>query len=279
MLNLFFDVRVSGQVGPKILKVGTVIVRENLSKSTLPQLWTKTWKLVQMFFVVIESFGPKGQRFQGQDTQPTVTETQATITETQATVTNTQATATDAQPIVTDTQTTKLEQKGLIKFQKLPEVFHSMDTLVRHGHHVLFDNEMVISVIIGRDFSKSGRCDYYSSRERYLPVVLSMIGQKNSPLVPELSKKIWSMTESGLYNKWFDLGVPNSTACTYPPTKITQSASFSLAHFWGVFVVLAAGHSLSLLVICLELLLRHVLASDVHRSSMELTSTMTALPH
>ncbi|KAG7174138.1 putative iGluR-like protein, partial [Homarus americanus] len=43
---------------------------------------------------------------------------------------------------------------------------------------------------------------------------------------------IMSMTESGLYNKWYEQHTPNSSACIYPPTKITQTASISLTHIW-----------------------------------------------
>ncbi|XP_071526999.1 probable glutamate receptor [Panulirus ornatus] len=86
-------------------------------------------------------------------------------------------------------EVTNAESAGRIKYQKLSQFPQSVNTLVRRGDHVLIDLEIVITMIIGEDFTYTGRCDFYSSRERFLPMILSMIGQKNSPLVPALSKR------------------------------------------------------------------------------------------
>ncbi|XP_071545443.1 glutamate receptor ionotropic, delta-2-like [Panulirus ornatus] len=144
------------------------------------------------------------------------------------------------------------ESAGRIKYHKLSQFPHSVNTLVRRGHHVLIDLEIVITMIIGEDFTYTGRCDFYSSRERFLPMILSMIGQKNSPLVPALSKRIFSLTEAGLFDHFFKDSVPNTSYCAYSPSKITVSTSLALSNLWGIFVILLSGHSCSLLVFCLE---------------------------
>nr|XP_045600626.1 uncharacterized protein LOC123759558 [Procambarus clarkii] len=146
------------------------------------------------------------------------------------------------------------ETKGRIKYKLLSEFRQAINTLVRRGDHVLMDLEIVITMFIGLDFSHTGRCDFYSSRERFLPMTLSLIGQRNSPLVPALSKRIVSLTEAGLYDQWFKDTVTNSTKCAHPATRITVSTTLSLTNLWGMFVVLVGGHVVAGIVLCLEVL-------------------------
>ncbi|XP_069168855.1 ionotropic receptor 93a-like [Procambarus clarkii] len=124
------------------------------------------------------------------------------------------------------------ETKSRVKYKLLSEFPQAINTLVRRGDHVLIDLEIVITMIIGQYFTHTGRCDFYSSRERFLPMVLSMIGQRDSPLVPALSKRIMSFSEAGLYEQWFKDTVPNATSCVHPPSKIAVSTSLSLANLW-----------------------------------------------
>ncbi|XP_069943811.1 probable glutamate receptor [Cherax quadricarinatus] len=144
------------------------------------------------------------------------------------------------------------EIKGRITYKLLSEFPQAINTLVRRGDHVLMDLEIVITVFIGQYFTNTGRCDFYSSRERFLPMVFCMIGQKNSPLVPALSKRMISLTEAGLYDLWFKYVVPNATSCVYSPNKITVSSSLSLTNLWGMFVILLIGHTVAVLVLCME---------------------------
>ncbi|XP_050714154.1 probable glutamate receptor [Eriocheir sinensis] len=146
------------------------------------------------------------------------------------------------------------ERSGRTKFEPLINIYQSMDTLVRRRDHVLIDMELLIMVMVGLDFTFHGRCDFYKSRERFLPVMLSMIGQKNSPLVPALSRRIMSMTEAGLYTHFTSAVIGNSTACASSPTKITVSTTLSVINLWGMFVVLVAGYVVSFLVLVLEVL-------------------------
>ncbi|XP_071513798.1 probable glutamate receptor [Panulirus ornatus] len=150
------------------------------------------------------------------------------------------------------------ERTGRITYQRLVDLQNSANTLVRRGDHVLVEMELFLSLIVGRSYSRTGRCDFYSSKERFLPTVASLIGQKNSHLVPALSKRIMSLTEAGLYNHWFGLRIPNSTSCVHPPLKITESATLSLAHLTGIFIVLLAGHTLSFHVLWLEILTKRL---------------------
>nr|XP_045593546.1 uncharacterized protein LOC123755110 [Procambarus clarkii] len=149
------------------------------------------------------------------------------------------------------------EAKGRLKYKLLSEFPQALSTLVRRGDHVLVDLENVITLIIGQYFTRTGRCDFYSSRERFLPIVLSAIGKRDSPLVPSLSKRIMSLTEAGLYNKWFNDNVPNGTSCVHPPSKITVSTPHSIRNLWGMFVILICGYLLAVNVMCIEVIVHH----------------------
>ncbi|XP_069939957.1 probable glutamate receptor [Cherax quadricarinatus] len=146
-----------------------------------------------------------------------------------------------------------VESKGRIKYILLSDFPQAIKTLVKRGDHVLMEIEAVINLIIGKHFTSAGRCDFYLSKERFLPMIMAMIGQKNSPLVPALSRRIMSMTEAGLYNQWMKYINPNATSCMYYPSSITVTTSLSLANLWGMFVVLLVGHLLAYFVLCVEM--------------------------
>ncbi|XP_069941762.1 probable glutamate receptor [Cherax quadricarinatus] len=124
------------------------------------------------------------------------------------------------------------ESKGRIKYRLLSEFIQSTDTLVSRGDHVIIVLEIIVNLIISQFFSKTGRCDFYKSRDKFLPMVLSSICQKNSPLLPAINKRILSMNEAGFFDYWLKYDMPNSTSCVNSPTKITVSTSLSLTNLW-----------------------------------------------
>ncbi|XP_071526984.1 probable glutamate receptor [Panulirus ornatus] len=154
-----------------------------------------------------------------------------------------------------------LDNKGLIEYRKTTEFSHAVDTLVRGGDHVLVVEALTLVFRLAQDFSNKGRCDFYLSKEVFLPFMFCMIGQKKSPLVPVISKRIMTMTEGGLYDHWMKAAVPNSTSCLRPPTKITVQTTLALANLWGMFVVLVGGHTTGLLLLCLEVFSSRLLQS------------------
>ncbi|XP_050703654.1 glutamate receptor ionotropic, delta-2-like [Eriocheir sinensis] len=144
-------------------------------------------------------------------------------------------------------QVAEREKADGIKFLLLHQFPAAMDTLLRKGHHVLVTVEIMARILIGNDFTKRGRCDFYNGRERILPEFLFMLGQKGSPIVPQINKRIMSSQESGLYDQFIKYSIPNVTACIKIPTRITNSSSLSFSHIWllvdgsgGVVALLAA---------------------------------------
>ncbi|XP_045587478.1 probable glutamate receptor [Procambarus clarkii] len=143
--------------------------------------------------------------------------------------------------------------KGRIEYRNIYEFLQNVSALLSDGRHVLIGNEILLNIIISKEFSRTGNCYYYLSRERLLPSLLVSIGQKNSPLVPALSKRILTLTEFGLYNQWVKTRIPNGTSCANPPTRITTSSTLSLNSLWGIFVVLVGGLVVSGLCLCVEM--------------------------
>nr|XP_053652047.1 probable glutamate receptor [Cherax quadricarinatus] len=147
-----------------------------------------------------------------------------------------------------------LEATGRVIYMAPQEYKTAINTLVRRGTHVLVDVDISLRYLTAQDFTETGRCDFYSSREGYLPFSSGAISQKDNPIVTSLNHRVMALVESGIFVKWFIANIPNSTKCLNPPTKFTVRSSLSLANLWGMFVVVAGGTAVSLLVFCLEIL-------------------------
>ncbi|XP_071527767.1 glutamate receptor-like [Panulirus ornatus] len=146
------------------------------------------------------------------------------------------------------------EKEGRIRFVKPFDLYSSLETLVEQGDHTLMLETLYGRVLQGQYFSHKGRCDFYGSREVFLPSMIAMVGSKGSPLVPPMSKRIKWITQTGLYYHWMDSAMPNVSYCENPPIKTAVSTALALDNVWGMFAVLLGGHTVSLLVLGLELL-------------------------
>ncbi|XP_069957612.1 glutamate receptor ionotropic, delta-2-like [Cherax quadricarinatus] len=124
------------------------------------------------------------------------------------------------------------EKSGRIKYVRGAEFSSNMDHFVRRGDHVIIAENRYEKVLMAQDFSAKGRCDFYSSSERFMPFMSSMVGQKDSPLVSVISNSIKSVTQTGLYDYWTQAYMPNATSCEYPPTKITVNTSLAFRNLW-----------------------------------------------
>ncbi|XP_071540829.1 LOW QUALITY PROTEIN: probable glutamate receptor [Panulirus ornatus] len=139
-----------------------------------------------------------------------------------------------------------------------------LETLVAEGRHVLIVEENEGRSLRADVFSDTGRCDFYTSRERFLPSSMGMIGQKDHPLVPALSKSIKFVKQFGIFDYWMRSFKVNSTVCLHPPTRITIKSSLAVSNLWGMFVVLAGGHAVALLLLCVELLAARLVQTQSH---------------
>ncbi|KAK8384650.1 hypothetical protein O3P69_014312 [Scylla paramamosain] len=146
-----------------------------------------------------------------------------------------------------------LEKKGRLKFNTQTQFSNSLDTLVRAGDHVLVEIDTTVKNLMALDVSKKGRCDFYLSRDGFLPFSSSIISQKTNPIIQGLSPRVMALTESGLFRYWMQ-DVPNFTRCNNVPKKVAFSTTLSFTNLWGVFALLAGGLTAALVVWCLELL-------------------------
>ncbi|XP_071540830.1 uncharacterized protein [Panulirus ornatus] len=145
-------------------------------------------------------------------------------------------------------------KEGRLMLVTTTEYRQVLETLVAEGRHVLIIEENEGKSIRADVFSDTGRCDFYTSREHYFPNSMSMIGQKGHPLVPALSKSIKFVKQFGIFDYWLRSFKINATRCLRPPSRITIKSSLTVYNLWGMFVVLAGGHAVALLLLCVELL-------------------------
>ncbi|XP_045139411.1 ionotropic receptor 93a-like [Portunus trituberculatus] len=153
----------------------------------------------------------------------------------------------------------KSEEQGRLK--AIP-VYTFSDILeeVISQRKVILDYELVLTVIRSNHFSRTGRCDLYVGHERIVAHPISLIGQKDSPLVPALSAWVIAMTEAGLYEHWNSATIPNSSACNQVMSKITISSSLSLRQCWAMLLLLLGGLMAGLVTLCLEMVVAETLS-------------------
>ncbi|XP_050715325.1 uncharacterized protein LOC126998049 [Eriocheir sinensis] len=125
------------------------------------------------------------------------------------------------------------EAAGRIKYVLATEYLETLQQLVRPGTHAFVGEDLTERVLMAQQFSQTGRCDFYTSRESFMSFLYCMIGPKHSPLVQSISKRITWITEAGLYHHWMNSVTSNSTMCQRPPTKITVRTSLSLRNVWA----------------------------------------------
>nr|XP_053641795.1 glutamate receptor ionotropic, delta-1-like [Cherax quadricarinatus] len=131
----------------------------------------------------------------------------------------------------------ELEKVGRILYVPLGEFSRAADELVRPGHHVLIDITVNHRNLVAQDFSRTGRCDFYLSRETFLGFPFALIVKKNSPLAPMLFKRTLRIMETGLVQYWLMSTTRNSTDCLNSPKKITITSSLSLNNLWPLTLI------------------------------------------
>ncbi|XP_045124013.1 LOW QUALITY PROTEIN: glutamate receptor ionotropic, kainate 5-like [Portunus trituberculatus] len=139
----------------------------------------------------------------------------------------------------------ELEDKGRLLFHTQQEMREGLDTLVRRGRHVLIDVDINL---------KSRQCDFYISRDGFLPLSSAMMTQKTNPLVHGFNKRFHTAKDQGLITYWME-NVPNFTQCENIPKKMVVNSNIFLHNIWGMFAVLAGGLAAGVLVLCTEVLL------------------------
>ncbi|XP_045123991.1 probable glutamate receptor [Portunus trituberculatus] len=146
-----------------------------------------------------------------------------------------------------------LEKEDRLKFRTQGEFPESLRTLVRPGHHILVDAGVTVRNLIAQQFSLTGRCDYFRSKQGFLPFSAVVATQRNNPLVISLDKRVHELMESGIFRYWFRTAIPNSSTCDNPPRRFLETTPLAATNLWGMFVVLAGGLAMGIISLCVEL--------------------------
>ncbi|XP_042233744.1 probable glutamate receptor [Homarus americanus] len=82
-----------------------------------------------------------------------------------------------------------LKYEDRLMYRTQAEYPRLVDTLVREGHHILFGVGVLMRNLMAKDYTRTGRCDFYTSREKYLPFSASVVSQKDNPIIPAMQKR------------------------------------------------------------------------------------------
>nr|XP_045604121.1 probable glutamate receptor [Procambarus clarkii] len=146
------------------------------------------------------------------------------------------------------------EKTGRLIYSAHAEHAKLINTVVRRGDHVIIIINTSLKSHIAQDFTKTGGCSFYSSREEFLPTNFGMVAAKDNPIIPSLNRRITAVKEAGLYFQWVKADEPNSTVCYHAPNKITVKTALSISNVWGMIVILIMGNLVSFLAFCIELI-------------------------
>ncbi|XP_068221054.1 uncharacterized protein [Palaemon carinicauda] len=145
----------------------------------------------------------------------------------------------------------KVGEAGRYVDYKMRNFLSYSDKILRGDHVQIFDTTNSL-YYRAKEFSRTGRCDFYLAKETFIPFVYSMIWQKGSLLTPAINVRIRKVVEAGLYNLWVSQNIDNVTACANPPMKVYLQDPIHLENIWGVAVIWGGGMLLAFSAFALE---------------------------
>nr|XP_053652046.1 uncharacterized protein LOC128702062 [Cherax quadricarinatus] len=108
-----------------------------------------------------------------------------------------------------------LESKSRLLYVSQGEYNTLLDSVVRRGHHVLFDVGVTLRNLMAQHYSRTGKCDFYTSRETYLAFSASVISQKDNPILPALKYSYVSMGVQDTISEYATYVTPISEYATH----------------------------------------------------------------
>ncbi|XP_068216600.1 glutamate receptor ionotropic, delta-2-like [Palaemon carinicauda] len=121
---------------------------------------------------------------------------------------------------------------------------------IANGEYAVICDETTMRKAMSWDFSRSGVCHLYISKEKvYSNGLLSIPFRINSSYIPKANEIIRKLRESGIVNKWLGEQMPNSTQCLRPPKSDKREGieALDIKAFSGPFLFLIGGNFLALL--------------------------------
>ncbi|XP_069995854.1 glutamate receptor-like [Penaeus vannamei] len=105
------------------------------------------------------------------------------------------------------------------------------------------------------DFSSSGQCHLYISRENvYSNAIIAMAFKTNSSYLPQANRIIQLVKESGILSKWVEEQITNTSQCLLPPSSDRRDgiAPLDIEDLAGPCLILATGLAAALLIFLFE---------------------------
>ncbi|XP_053634332.1 probable glutamate receptor [Cherax quadricarinatus] len=130
---------------------------------------------------------------------------------------------------------------------------------VAEGHFAAICDSTTMMKAMSWDFSTTGKCHLYISREKvYSNGILGIAFKTKSKYLPKANKILARLKESGLMNKWLGEQITNTSLCLRPPSAdIKEGLSpLSFQTFSGSFLFLASGLAVSSLCFLAEHLMK-----------------------
>ncbi|MPC24171.1 glutamate receptor ionotropic, kainate 1-like [Portunus trituberculatus] len=115
---------------------------------------------------------------------------------------------------------------------------------IAEGRYAAICDRTTMKKAMSWDFSTSGRCHLYISRENvYSNVQIAMAFQINSTYRERSNRIIHAVKESGILNRWIGAQITNTSQCLRPPTadRSEAIAALSIESMGGCFLVLVGG--------------------------------------
>ncbi|XP_050693218.1 probable glutamate receptor isoform X2 [Eriocheir sinensis] len=106
------------------------------------------------------------------------------------------------------------------------------------------------------DFSTSGKCHLYISRENvYSNALIAMAFQSDSSYRPKANMIILAVKEAGILDRWLGAQITNTSQCLRPPTADRSDGitPLNIEDMAGCFLVLVGGLAASAAVFLLEM--------------------------
>ncbi|XP_066989663.1 probable glutamate receptor [Macrobrachium rosenbergii] len=146
-----------------------------------------------------------------------------------------------------------LKTRGtFVKASDMQEVAYET---IPKGHSAMLLEAVGCNKIYSDHFRKTGRCEFYKSRNVFWPLHYALIVRQGSPLRNLIDARILALREFGIIERWVLDQTPHMIYCIKMPTKIKMQEPYSFYDLWAVFFVVALGLLLACLTFCLELVM------------------------
>nr|XP_045589654.1 glutamate receptor-like [Procambarus clarkii] len=119
---------------------------------------------------------------------------------------------------------------------------------VAQGHFAAICDRTTMMKAMSWDFSTTGKCHLYISREKaYSSGILGIAFKTKSKYLPRANKILSFLKESGIMNKWLGDQITNTSLCLKPPTADIKGGISALGFeaFSGSFLLLASDQAVN----------------------------------